>query len=201
VTSYAERADGDEDHAETWTTFVMLGDDAIPPAADGEPMAVTKLRWMSEQPAYAALRRAIRITEPGVQPEIVDAAPALADRVEPPPFGAPSWMHGVYQEHPTDGRQFEFRADDIILSELVGGVTADSLSLKTADAADQLAYFERHDGSAALAFSFMEQDGGLRSNLDFFYTGPSTLEFARETYDAEADDLVYFDPIELTRVP
>ncbi len=201
VTDYAERADGDEDHAETWTTFVMLGDDAIPPETEGEPLSITKLRWMSEQPGYAALRRAIRISEPGVEVGPVEAAPALTDRTERPQFATPSWMHGVYQEHPTDGRQFEFLADDIIISQLVGGLEEERLSLKEADEAGELFYYELHDGSAALAFSFIELDGGPRSNFDFFYTSATTLEFARETYDPAADELLYFDPISLTRVP
>ena len=63
VTSYAERADGDEDHAESWTTFVMLP--SLPDESANEPLALQKVRWISKQPALSALRRALRITEPG----------------------------------------------------------------------------------------------------------------------------------------
>lgn len=201
VTSYAERADGDEDHAETWTTFVMLDDGAIPPFTEGEPLATTKLRWMSEQPDYIALRNAIRISEPGVAPGPVEAAPRLADRVDPPALGAPAWMHGVWQEDPLNGHQVELRRDDIVLSELVDGLATSVLSLGDVDAAEGLVYFERHDGSAALAFSYIVEDGDLRHNHDFFHVDANTLSFHRETWNPVAEELSVFDPVMLVRAP
>lgn len=200
VTSYAARADGDEDHAETWTTFIMLDDDAIPPFSEGEPLALTKVRWMSEQPGYVALRNAIRISEPGVVPGPVDAAPRLQARPEGPRFSTPSWMHALYQESPTDGQQVEFFGDDIILSTLVDGVETERLSLKETEDTTGVFYFERHDGGAALSYSFMAADGDLRHNHDFVYLDPETLRFSGETYDPSTNDLQPFEAVELTRV-
>lgn len=78
VTSYAERADGDEDHAESWTTFVML--DELPPQTPNEPLALQKVRWMATQPGLVELRKALRITEPDGGNATVDPAP----RRQPP---------------------------------------------------------------------------------------------------------------------
>lgn len=74
VTSYAERADGDEDHAESWTTYVVLPVDALPPPSEDEPLALQKVRWMDAQPGLRELREALRITE--ADAVVVDVAPA-----------------------------------------------------------------------------------------------------------------------------
>ncbi len=79
VTSYAERSDGDEDHAESWTTFVMLPSSAIPEETVDEPLALQKVRWIAQQPGFRELREAIRITEPGAVVADVSPAPRLVD--------------------------------------------------------------------------------------------------------------------------
>ncbi|MEM6988843.1 MAG: hypothetical protein AAF721_00050 [Myxococcota bacterium] len=79
VTSYAERADGDEDHAESWTTFVMLPSSAIPVASVDEPLALQKVRWIAQQPGMRELRAAIRISETDAVVADVSPAPRLRD--------------------------------------------------------------------------------------------------------------------------
>lgn len=120
VTSYAERADGDEDHAETWTTFVML--DELPPVGADEPLALQKVRWMASQPGLVALRQALRLTEPDGGDVLIDEAPRLPsplDPVAPPPF-----LNGVWRTEVTGGNdamQFEFTADNVIESVVSEG--------------------------------------------------------------------------------
>ena len=141
VTSYAERADGDEDHAESWTTFVMLPESAIPAMTPMEPAAATKVRWMYDQPGLRALRKAIRITEPDGGDVVVTAAPrldeeqrwkdyneALGQNPDDPegPNGEPAdevsnpeWLQGTWRgmfEDNGDARSIEFimSADNVI---------------------------------------------------------------------------------------
>ena len=126
VTSYAERADGDEDHAESWTTFVML--DQLPPETPDEPLALKKVRWMNTQPGLVELRAALRITEPDGGNVRVEPAPRRqptrqgggsgtvdCDQREVEPFEVPSYLHGAWGGMLTSGVEvrFEFTADDM----------------------------------------------------------------------------------------
>ncbi|MBX2798057.1 MAG: hypothetical protein KTR31_10320 [Myxococcales bacterium] len=120
VTSYAERADGDEDHAESFTTWVML--DELPPETKGEPLALQKVRWMAAQPGLVQLRQALRITEPDGGDVVVDGAPRLPSALEA--IAPPAFLHGVWTQQPEPGetgRQFEFTADTVIESVVQDG--------------------------------------------------------------------------------
>ncbi|MCH9682178.1 MAG: hypothetical protein K0V04_12140 [Deltaproteobacteria bacterium] len=77
VTSYAERADGGEDHAETWTTYVMLPASRIPAHTPMEPLALQKIRWIDQQPGLRDLRDALRISEEDAVVADVEPAPRL----------------------------------------------------------------------------------------------------------------------------
>jgi hypothetical protein len=117
VTSYAERSSGDEDAAETFTTYVML--DELPPPADA--LATVKVRWFDEQPQYAAVRRALRVTEGDPAPTDLDPAPRA---VFPFDLAPPAWTHGTWQGTRADGVvvQFTFEPDDVTYAEIVDGV-------------------------------------------------------------------------------
>ncbi|MFK7984750.1 MAG: hypothetical protein AB8I08_01885 [Sandaracinaceae bacterium] len=161
VTSYAERADGDEDHAESWTTFVMLDLDVIPAATAGEPESITKVRWMHTQPGLLALRAAIRITEPDGGGVTVDGAPRLfasrAPVIEPPARMYGVWVsEAVTVEGETFAQRFEIGVDDIIASRIVDGVEGDRFS-----------YAQRHrDGTFV---EFTQDDNG---EVYFFIAEP-----------------------------
>lgn len=133
VTSYAERDDGDEDHAESWTTFVMLPESAIPAMMADEPLAASKVRWMYDQPGLRALRQAVRITESDGGNVVVTAAPRLdeeqlwADYREAidnqnPPVDAivnPAWLQGTWRGRfefagVTYEQEFKITADSVI---------------------------------------------------------------------------------------
>lgn len=133
VTSYAARADGDEDHAESWTTFVMLPEAALPAMMADEPLAATKVRWMYDQPGLRALRQAIRITEADGGDAVVTAAPRLDEERlwaeyraaldgQNPPVDAienPAWLHGSWGgtfEHAgaVYEQTFVITADDVL---------------------------------------------------------------------------------------
>lgn len=121
VTSYAERADGDEDHAESFTTFVML--DGLPPQTADEPLALQKVRWMASQPGLVALRQALRITEPDGGGVTVEGAPRLPSALEP--IAPPAFLHGTWQEDAASGevaRQFVFTAHNVVENEVLDGV-------------------------------------------------------------------------------
>ena len=124
VTSYAERADGDEDHAESWTTYVML--DSLPPEEAGEPLALQKVRWMASQPGLAELRQALRITEPDGGDVTVEGAPRLRTNLEP--IAPPAFLHGVWQTMPAE-EQFTFTTDNVVQHTLVDGLTTSTLDL------------------------------------------------------------------------
>ncbi|MEQ9499437.1 MAG: hypothetical protein RIT81_21305 [Deltaproteobacteria bacterium] len=135
VTSYAERADGDEDHAESWTTYVMLADDAVGPAMANEPLARTKVRWMRDQPGLPELRQAIRITEPGGGGVVVAPAPRLADNLPIEPLDVPTWLHGTWEgawveDGETIEKRFVFTADDVVEVTSSGGVEVERRSLQ-----------------------------------------------------------------------
>lgn len=208
VTSYAERADGDEDHAETWTTYVMLPASDIPPPMPGESLALQKVHWMDQQPDLRELRDAIRVTEADHEGLDVPAAPALDPSVlDPGDPGSdsvvvPAELHGQWQESATDGHRVTFAADDIVLAMLEGGVEVESLSLGDALEAGELDYFEIHGGSPTLAYSYIQEPDTDRFNHDFFLQDDGqTVVFHRERLDAQTGDLEYLPEVTLTRVP
>ena len=108
VSSYAERAGGDEDCAESFTAFVML--DEVP---QGDSLAQQKIRWFASLPGYPELRRALRITEPDGS----DAPIAPAPRLEFPFTITPAtWMIGDWTGTLAGGETIEYliTRDDIV---------------------------------------------------------------------------------------
>lgn len=208
VTSYAERDDGDEDYAETWTTYVMLPASDIPALTGDDPLALQKVHWMDQQPDLRELRDAIRITEADHMAVDVPPAPRLDTSIfDPGDQGSdsvvvPKELVGQWRESPTDGVVVTFALDDIILAQYEAGVETESLSLGEALAADGLDYFEIHGGSPTLAYSYIEEPDTDRFNHDFFLQGDGeTVTFARERLDAESGELEYLPELTLTRVP
>ena len=217
VTSYAERADGDEDHAESWTTYVMLPVDALPPKTDDEPLALQKVRWMDEQPGLRELREALRVTE--ADAVAVDVAPA--PRIDTSMFDGdddddddddddsgvaeievPPELHGTWRESGADGFVLTFTADDIVIAREENGVEIERLSLADEIAAGGLEYFEIHGGQPTLAYSFIRQGEATRANHDFFLEGdPSTVLFVREELDTDTRELEYLPDVTLNKVP
>lgn len=208
VTSYAERDDGDEDYAETWTTYVMLPASDIPPLTGDDPLALQKVHWMDQQPDLRELREAIRITEADHVAVDVPAAPRLDTSIfDPDDEGndsivVPKELIGQWREGPSDGVAVTFAADDIILAAYEGGVETLSFSLGDALEAKALDYFEIHGGSPTLAYSYIEAPDTDRFNHDFFLQGDGdTVIFAREVLIAESGELEYLPEVTLTRVP
>jgi hypothetical protein len=117
VTSYAERSSGDEDAAESFAAYVML--DEVPDPADA--LATAKVRWFDAQPQYAALRRALRITEGETRPTDLEPAPRA---VFPFELAPPAWIHGTWEGTRADGVvvQFRFEPADVTYVEIVDGI-------------------------------------------------------------------------------
>ncbi len=208
VTSYAERDDGDEDYAESWTTYVMLPASDIPALTGDDPLALQKVHWMDAQPDLRELREALRITEADHASVDVPAAPRLDTSIFDPgdkgtdSIVVPPELLGQWRESATDGIAVTFESDDILLAEYDAGMETSSLSLGDALENEALDYFEIHDGSATLAYSYIEAPDTDRYNHDFFLQpGGQTVIFARERLDAESDELVYLPDVTLTRVP
>ncbi|MBL4684576.1 MAG: hypothetical protein JKY37_08315 [Nannocystaceae bacterium] len=208
VTSYAERADGDEDYAESWTTYVMLPAGDIPAPTAGESLALQKVHWMDQQPDLRELREAIRITEADYVAVDVPAAPPL----DPSVFDSgdtgiddivvPVALIGQWRESPSDGHVVTFASDDITLAQYEAGTKTESLSLGDAIAADAMHYFEIHGGSPTLAYSYIQTEDGDRFNHDFFLQEDGeTVIFRRELLDAKTDELVFLPDVILTLVP
>lgn len=205
VTSYAERADGDEDHAESWTTFVMLASDQVPDSLPGDPLALQKVQWMATQPDLVELRDALRITEPDHVGMSVPAAPALDTSIFDPPGNddivVPPELHGEWQESEGEGHHVMFAADDIVLAYREGGVETERLSLGEALAADALEYFEIHGGAPTLAYSYIGAPDTDRFNHDFFLQDDGvSVVFHREVLRADTGELEYLPEVTLTRV-
>jgi hypothetical protein len=180
VTSYAERADGDEDYAESWTTFVMLGDDAIPAERTGEPLAPTKVRWVAGQPGLAELRKAIRITEPDGGNVTVAPAPRLSERRPLDELAVPSWLQGTWRGVVGEGtsgyeQQFTFVADDVVESRIVDGAESGRRSLRSLEEEGVLIRFEVN----------------LRSDMGFGYNGTIFPD-----YDHPLEDSFYLDSVD-----
>jgi hypothetical protein len=117
VSSYAERSSGDEDAAESFTAYVML--DELPAQTDA--LATAKVRWFDAQPQYAALRRALRITEGETRPTDLEPAPRA---VFPFELAPPAWIHGTWEGTRADGVvvQFRFEPADVTYVEIVDGI-------------------------------------------------------------------------------
>jgi hypothetical protein len=115
VTSYAERAGGDEDAAESFTTYVML---AELPTEDS--LAADKVHFFDAVPGYRELRGALRITEPGGGGTPPDAPLATYDLEVAPP----DWLWGTWQDA-SGATDLEVTAtsDDLVFS-LLGEVTS-----------------------------------------------------------------------------
>lgn len=161
VTSYAERSDGDEDHAESFTTFVMLPESAIPAPMDGEPLAATKVRWMSAQPGLVELRKALRVTEVGGGGGVVEPAPRLSDRIA---LEFPTWLEGTWQESPTDGWKIVLSQCDVVFSMLEAGVEKERMSLR-----------ELRDASRLTSFEVTVDDGQVFDYVAFVHPGQQRL--------------------------
>ena len=205
VTSYAERADGDEDYAEVWTTYVMLPDSALPPPEDGESLALQKLRWIDAQPGLRELRQAMRVTESDATALDVPPAPALdLASIEPGNAWilAPFLYQGTWRESPTDGLSVTLSADDIVIAEYEAGVEVSRVSLAEAREGAGLMHF-LHNTSPSFAYSYVrEDDPQWRHNHDFFLEGQpeGQLLFARERYDVDGGELEFLPEVILTRV-
>ncbi|MEQ1504073.1 MAG: hypothetical protein ABMB14_17655 [Myxococcota bacterium] len=114
VTSYAERAGGDEDAAESFTTFVMLD-----PTPVDVSLAADKVRFFADQPGYAELRLALRVTEPGGGAAEVPAAPT---REFPFDVENPSWMWGTWQGDGPEGLvEYVIEKDDLVFRATIDG--------------------------------------------------------------------------------
>ncbi len=144
VTSYAERDDGDEDYAETFTTFVMLPESAIPAEQPGEPLATAKVRWMSNLPGMRELRQALRVSEADavdatVAPlqRLIDAHPDTTLGPPPAAIAVPVALHGTWSQGSTDGWTVVV-TDDIVSFLLTAGVESDRISIKELIATDQI---------------------------------------------------------------
>jgi len=204
VTSYAERADGDEDYAEVWTTYVMLPSDEIPAQTEGEPLVLTKLRWMDAQPGLRELREAMRITESDATTVSPPAAPTLEPGAIEPGNAwilSPYLYQGTWRESPEDGLVVTLSPDDIVIAEVEAGVEVSRISLSEEREGRGLSHY-LHNTSPSFAYSFVRDDEPTtRHNHDFFLEGQpeGQVLFARETYDVESDELVFLPEVILTR--
>jgi hypothetical protein len=177
VTSYAERSDGDEDYAESFTTLMMLPASAIPAPSAGEPGATTKVRWIRDLPNFTELRKAIRVSEPDGGGGSVIPAPRLADGIHISP---PSPFLGTWRESPTDGWQVTFSACDVTVAKLVGGVETERVSLAESRADSKLVSIDvvratseaywyvaaLHPGGQVLGENFSLSDGDVLFSRD-----------------------------------
>lgn len=159
VTSYAERADGDEDYAETWTTFVML--DELPAPSTDEPLALQKVRWVASQPGLKELRQAIRITEPGGGNVTLDPAPRLRDRLVIEEIVIPTWLHGTWRgtvpatvDDPSYEQEFTFTANTIVEAWIVDGERVMQRDFAALKQAGSLIHFEIVDNGEAALFGY-----------------------------------------------
>ncbi len=211
VTSYAERADGDEDYAESWTTYVMLSDSDLPAPTEDEPLALQKVRWMDMQPGLRELREAIRVTEPdAVEGDVGPAPPLDPSWLEPgnSPILAPVLYQGRWQQSATDGVVLTLTADDVVISQYEGGAETSRVSMAEQRAADGLDYYQMHNTSPSFAYSYVLADEpALRHNHDFFFfdTDGNPVEdgsvlFAREVFDSDSGELEFLPPLTLTKV-
>lgn len=186
VTSYAERADGDEDHAESWTTFVMLPEPAIVAEDEGEPLAMTKVRWMREQPGLAELRQAIRITEADGGNVTVAPAPRLFEThrpvIDPPTELLGTWEGEVEDAGNSYTQRFVLTEGDIISVRIEDGVERERQSLReTHDSGMFVQYTQDYSEANALFFFIAEVFRGARMVDNFLFGfGPNELQWSRD---------------------
>jgi hypothetical protein len=113
VSSYAERARGDEDVAESFTAWVML--DTLP---EGDTLAARKVRWFDSVPGYPELRQALRVTEPGGGGTPA-AAPLASYDLQ---LSFPDWLVGTWEGTGPDGAvRYDVTADDLVFAWDDGG--------------------------------------------------------------------------------
>jgi hypothetical protein len=173
VTSYAERSSGDEDAAETFTTYVMLAD--LPAATAA--LATTKVRWFDELTGYPEVRRAIRVSED--DGEIGELTPV--PRFEFPfEIAPPSWLHGTWRGVAGDGVEIQFRFEpaNVTYSEIVDGEEVAVSSYETLRDDGTLATITEHVASDEL-YSYTKLVGGDGGTESFERAGSeitATLE-------------------------
>ncbi|MEM6531900.1 MAG: hypothetical protein AAF654_04720 [Myxococcota bacterium] len=154
VTSYAERADGDEDHAESWTTYVML--DSLPAERADEPLALQKVRWMERQTGLSELRQALRISEPGGGNVMIQPAPRRVPGVSTggevlASLTPPVWIQGAWETAlGVSGEEgiryrFEFGAADV--TEIRLDAAGTELGRRSVKAIADAALGARYQGS------------------------------------------------------
>jgi hypothetical protein len=151
----------------------MLDESAIPAAVAGEPLVLTKLRWVASQPGMKELRAALRISEADGSDEPVTALARLAtvypefpdkdfstgggggsDEPLPTALVVPSWIHGTWREAATSGFVFTFSADDIVWSEVTAGVAGPQTSIKALLDGGLLTLFE-HTRTTSTQFQYI----------------------------------------------
>ena len=192
VTSYAERADGDEDYAETFTTWVMLPASAIPPLMEAGsiqdgPLAVDKVHWVAAQPRLSALRDALRITEADGGGVEVEPAPRLFEEfvVIPPERLVGTWRGTVNE----DGEpiRFEIARNDIVEVRTVGGLEQPtSIAQMHREALQRGAVLgvETSDVSNNFVLNVRTLDGVILNN-DFRLEDSGDLLWSQNTIDGE----------------
>lgn len=166
VTSYAERSSGDEDAAETFTTYVMLAE--LPPAADA--LATTKVRWFDGKDSYPEVRRALRVSEQQGPLDEELGAPEPAPRAEFPfQITPPSWIHGTWRGVAGNGVEieFEFDAGNVTYAEIVDGVATNVSSYQTLRDGGALATITEHVASDEL-YSYTKLVGGGDGGTESF---------------------------------
>ncbi len=141
VTSYAERAGGDEDCAESFTTYVML--DELP---HGESLAAQKVRWFATIPGYPELRRALRLTEPDGSTAELEPAPR---RTYPLVVEPPNWLRGTWKGQLSDGSPitYEITAEDIVRIRTVEGGEIERWSYRDLRDRDPLATVDLYESN------------------------------------------------------
>lgn len=162
VTSYAERSSGDEDAAETFTTFVMLAE--LPSPADA--LATTKVRWFDEQEGYPEIRRALRVSE--LEGNVGELEPA--PRAEFPfQITPPSWIHGTWRGVAGNGVEieFQFAAGNVTYAEIVDGAATNVSSYQTLRDGGALATITEHVASDEL-YSYTKLIGGGDGGTESF---------------------------------
>ncbi len=143
VTSYAERSAGDEDFAESFTTYVML--DELP---EERSVAADKVRWFAGLPGYPELRAALRA--PGTGETRGPIAPAPR-RKFPFEIAPAAWMIGTWRGTTEDGAEVEYHitADEITRRRSVGDEPAERLRYGSLRDDGTLATIERLEESEA----------------------------------------------------
>lgn len=165
VTSYAERSSGDEDAAETFTTYVMLA--ALPDPADA--LATAKVRWFAEQPDYAAWRSMIRVSE---DEGAGDPPPPAPRAIFPFDVDPPAWIYGTWQGTRSDGVAMEYR----FAGGSIVAIEGDGSPIR---------YEDMRDGGALATFTeHVSQDGA------YSYTALGAQAGGTESFTRTADGVM-----------